>query len=217
MKTRPIIFSGPMIRALLAGTKTQTRRVVKCPRLDFVAGCGADRNSPKNYGYECDDGWVKLQASADPRDDEVQLPCPYGVPGDRLWVRETVKRDIDPRGDSTHSCYAADESFTVADAWPWKNDVLPSIHCPRGLSRITLEIVSVRVERLQEISEGDSRAEGITDGGCLACGNCEPCGCWFPVPAARESYVRLWESINGHGSWSANPWVWVIEFRRVEQ
>jgi hypothetical protein len=87
---------------------------------------------------------------------------------------------------------------------------------PRWASRITLEITGVRVERLVDISEDDARAEGITDGGCLNCGESETnCGCLNPQPDARDSFIYLWESINGPGSWAANPWVWVVEFRRV--
>ena len=87
---------------------------------------------------------------------------------------------------------------------------------PRWASRILLEIIDIRVERLQDISEADARAEGITDGGCLSCGEHEPCGCTNPTPDARDSYIRLWESINGADSWAANPWVWVVEFRRID-
>jgi hypothetical protein len=87
---------------------------------------------------------------------------------------------------------------------------------PRWASRIALEITAVRVERLQEITEKDARAEGIIDGGCLNCGEHEPCGCNNPQPDARDSFVWLWDSINGKTCpWSSNPFVWVIEFRRV--
>jgi hypothetical protein len=87
---------------------------------------------------------------------------------------------------------------------------------PRWAGRITLVITGVRVEQLQDISEDDARAEGITDGGCLECGESETnCGCINPQPDARDSFIHLWESINGPGSWAANPWVWVVEFRRV--
>lgn len=215
MKTRPILFSGPMVRALLAGTKTQTRRIVKPQIAEYVQAtpdvhpttrtapyldsyCG-ERKTPENpRGMSREWHWW----TADNRLGPHVSRCPYGVPGDRLWVRETIRRDTDPLGDPMHSYCCADESVTVADAWPWKNDVLPSIHMPRSLSRITLEITGVRVERLNDISESDARAEGISKNQC-------------PDWHAISDYRVLWESINGHGSWSDNPWVWGIEFRRV--
>lgn len=227
-KSRPILFSGPMVRALLAGTKTQTRRVVKCKHLDFVAGCEADRNDPCNYGYERDDGWVKLKASSAPRDDEIQVPCPYGQPGDQLWVRETIRLE-DRIGLWARSLYVADGRPTVADAWPWKNNVLPSIHCPKGLSRIALEIINVRAERLNDISEEDAKEEGLSaitkDGSLFKYGIPDRDGLpgtdddgwpwqqWECDP--RNAYRALWESINGPGSWNVNPFVWVIEFKQV--
>lgn len=207
MKYRPILFSGPMVRALLAGTKTQMRRIVKMKPFD-----------------PCDE---TLHAHALVNIDR----CPYGVVGDRLWVRERINRETDPMGDPMHSYYDADDTYTVADAWPWKRDVLPSIHCPRGLSRITLEITGVRVERLQEISEEDAKAEGLTgiskDGTLVKYGIPDADGLpgnddhgwhwqeWDRDP--RVAYRTLWERINGPGSWEVNPWVWVLEFKRMEQ
>lgn len=223
MKARPILFNGPMVRALLA--KSQTRRIVKCERLDFVAGVEADRDDPRNYGYECDDGFVKLRASTDPRDDEMQLPCPYGRVGDQLWVRETwgyTAQCDDINGPGDVIAYRAGGEHVYEDVagkrrlrrikdgrvmcpnhfcWPpktWK----PSIHMPRWASRITLEITNVRVERLNDISESDARAEGISKNQC-------------PDWHAISDYRVLWESINGHGSWALNPFVWCISFRRV--
>jgi hypothetical protein len=172
MKTRPILFNGAMVRALLAGTKTQTRRVAKGLALEWLS-----------EGFE----------PAFVADDANGL-CPYGHPGDRLWVRETW-RPV----NEVHADYAADYNASdLGSLGPWK----PSIHMPRWASRITLEIVSVRVERLQDISEGDAIAEGV--GGDVTV---TPC---FSVDRYRE----LWESINGPGSWEANPWVWVVEFKR---
>lgn len=166
--------------------------------------------------------------------------CPYGKAGDHIWVKETFfawgrwetrfsakkGRDEWHFVDMTLECekdylYAADGvSDTQAfikrrggvEPMYWKR---PAIFMPREASRITLEIVSVRVERLQDISEADARAEGITDGGCTNCGNPEPCGCAIPAPDARDAYCNLWGQINGPDSWTANPWVWVVEFRRL--
>lgn len=172
VKERPILFSAPMIRALLAGTKTQTRRMLNERHLwHFIEGQG-------DLGI-----------------------CPYGAPGDRLWVRET-HMDLG-------ACYlyradgnAEQERALVAPGQRWR----PAIHMPRAASRITLEVTGVRVERLQEISDSDAFAEGIqqcSDEGLPSDGT------------ARGTYRALWESINGPGSWDANPWVWVVEFRRV--
>lgn len=203
MKERPILFSGPMVRALLAGTKTQTRRVVK-PQPTHFNPAGVPR-------------------LAKPVGSSKVIQCPYGQHGDRLWVRETwqtfergynVYKAIPTRRPSD-SCvlYAADD---VDGDLGWR----PSIHMPRWASRITLEITSVRVERLQDISEADAIAEGIErkeDGIGWKRG---PISGDVPNTATRTgfpglAYQSLWEQINGPGSWDANPWVWVIEFRRT--
>lgn len=204
MSTRehPIIFSGPMVTAILRGEKTQTRRVMK-PQPSRVDEHGRWYRMPGG-GESLMDSW----------------PCPFGRPGDRLWVRESFSSDwilhqLPPRewphGAPVH--YWADGNPEYGDWTPPK----PPIHMPRWASRLTLEVVSVRVERLQAITEEDARAEGITDGGCLNCGDPEPCKCAFPTPCAIESFIDLWNSINfdrGYG-WEANPWVWVVEFERV--
>ena len=172
MKERPILFSGPMVRALLDGSKTQTRRVIKPRHLAFFN-----------------------QNAAAMLNDWNERPLPYGKPGDRLWVRETWH----DASSSLHSCalYRADGIDLHWDKWT------PSIHMPRWASRITLEITSVRVERLQDISEADAQAEGITSAECLEC------------DGFVNAFSKLWEQINGPGSWDANPWVWAIEFRRL--
>ena len=201
MKERPILFSAPMVRAILAGTKTQTRRVVKpgkCP--DF--GCHMAPGEIAGGEYP-------------------ERLCPYGQTGDRLWVRETfmdllgtgVEHRPDPRGLLQRHAYAADhqpgsygDEARKSYGLKWK----PSIHMPRAASRITLEITGVRVERLQAISEADAVAEGIDPEAALAFRRAS-----VGRPAGF-AYRDLWVSINGPGSWHANPWVWVIEFRRVD-
>lgn len=207
MKERPILFSGPMVRALLDGSKTQTRRALRTQPLDIVAIDG------EKAGRE----WVGLMGR-DPKPNGIVFRCKFGQPGDRLYVRETWSQptNMDPGPTVYRADYPAcvPPGFTnlpAVDEITWK----PSIHMPRVLSRILLEVVSVRVERLNDCSEEDARAEGITDGGCLNCGEPEPCSCTMPMPDARDSYCSLWESINGAGSWLVNPWVWVVEFRRV--
>lgn len=219
MRERPILFSAPMVRALLAGTKTQTRRVLK------------QATGPSlSVGIEDEPGVVELSwlwgdgPGHDVHETVKKVPCPFGLPGDRLWVREAIRLVPDQEPDDgtgrVLSTYGADGSLTVADAWPWKRSYLPPMHCPRGLSRIDLEITDVRVERLQDISEEDARAEGITahrKGGW----HCEqpPAGIegtnHFGFATVRDAFGALWESINGAGSWAANPWLWVVEFRRV--
>lgn len=184
IKERPILFSAPMVRAILAGTKTQTRRVIK-PHPQMVTD---HRMAP----WEGDPAvLMELLASTGRR-------CPYGQPGDRLWVREAWA-DCDKLVR-----YYADE-----DVHPLRRK-RPSIHMPRWASRITLEVTGVRVERLQDISEADALAEGV---------NVHPdhhgkprTSIYSPVQAYRD----LWESINGPGSWDANPWVWVVAFERID-
>lgn len=207
MKERPILFSGPMVRAILEGRKTQTRRIVKgapeCP-----SGWYPD-------AYNKTVNWTFWGPRNSPDHGRCSLPlfrCPYGQPGDRLWVRETGWEPPEPtmrdlrEGADTWPPYAWDaDGISEAEAeqirgWGWKRR--PSIHMPRWASRITLEIESVRVERLQEITPEDCRAEGMPhDNNDIG---------------VRYGFGQLWNSINGKGSWAANPWVWVITFRKVE-
>lgn len=208
MKERPILFSEPMVRAILAGTKQQTRRVIK-PQPDGFVPC---TNRPF---------WLAA------KHDRPTITCPYGQPGDRLWVRETWRAFFDdevpperPRGPrhtlgqpsrpdrKSFVFYKADGPGPVhPDGFPacWHS----AIYMPRKYSRITLEITGVRVERLQDISNEDARAEGVLPAyadQCVALGH---------QYEARPLYRELWQHINGPGSWDANPWVWVLEFKRV--
>lgn len=199
MKDRPILFSGPMVRALLAGTKTQTRRVVK-PQPDRVCPVLHLPRVLDKTGTMFD-----VQKS------------PYGQPGDRLWVRETwaVPHRYDGHGPSNIPVHDVRVHYAASEergGLLWR----PSIHMPRWASRITLEINAVRVERLQDISEADAKAEGLYQ---------DTAGRWTTYSASEqarehlspvEAYRDLWEQINGPGSWDANPWVWVVEFRRTE-
>jgi hypothetical protein len=176
MKERPILFSGPMVRAILDGRKTQTRRAIRPP-------------------MPWRDGWgVGLG----------EYNCPYGQPGDRLWVRETWA----PKQWEKGACYRATGDLLDTGHCQWR----PSIHMPRWASRITLEVIGVRVERLQDISEADAEAEG-----------CEPLPmCGGPEVGGYNCYQSgfelLWGSINGKlAPWSSNPWVWVVEFQRIPQ
>lgn len=200
MKERPILFSAPMVRALLAGTKTQTRRAMKPQPTEFVGGPGVtlQDGSPAPL--------IPLDDSVEPYGREIA--CPYGKPGDRLWVRETWH----DASSSLHSCalYRADGIDLHCDKWT------PSIHMPRWASRITLEITSVRVERLQEISIEDAKAEGAWGpDDSIVQKVADYFGTDIFSANPRKAFQMLWESINGPDSWAANPWVWAIEFRRV--
>lgn len=195
-RERPIIFSGPMVRAILADRKSQTRRVVKPQPIDFYVA-----------SYEpmtlIDAVPGELMAR--------RIMFPYGIPGDRLWVRETwthtgegvwSPRDAAAAGGGRVLYRATDEA-------PCKGCWFPSIHMPRWASRITLEIVAVRVERVQEISGDDAFAEGVVDDIRLSI------EAWNARAVAH--FRNLWNDLNakrGFG-WDANPWVWVVEFKRI--
>ena len=184
MKERPILFSGQMVRAILDGRKTMTRRVVDRDWWDVCEkGTG---------GYiECNDSGI--------------LKCKYGQPEDRLWVRETFVPHLCCGMHAEEIHYRADGESCPIDGTTikrWK----PSIFMPRWASRITLEITSVRVERLKDISEADAEAEGVCPNGNQ----------FYPKDQYKWAFRDLWDSINsarGYG-WDVNPWVWVIEFRR---
>jgi hypothetical protein len=202
MKERPILFSAPMVRALLDGSKTQTRRAVKG---EMLSNLGDLPHVPD---------WITA---------DVPRLCPYGQPGDRLWVRETWRHTagsldearaltediasgtaVDWRATYIERCikelgFSREEAEQADSFETWR----PSIHMPRWASRILLEVVSVRVERLQSCSDSDARAEGIV-------------ASEFDPSSPVFRYACLWDDINGRGSWNANPWVWVVEFRRVQ-
>jgi len=214
MKERPILFSAPMVRAILAGTKTQTRRVVK------------PQPGPYQWIEECvGGGWVVI-ADGEPtcgsgvwdtreRAYQWQIKSPFAR-GDELWVRETHSLSTTMMLDQcVWVWYWADGNPTHGD---WTRP-RPSIHMPRWASRILLEVTSVRVERLQDISDADAIAEGVervvVGEGWRRYHDDEVVGL-PPCATARDSYRALWEQINGPGSWDANPWVWVVKFRRIE-
>jgi hypothetical protein len=229
MKERPILFSGAMVRALLDGRKTQTRRVIK------------DQKIGENYSHTLTDGRVHLEWLGTPScgagvwdvpEHSSQVASPYGVIGDRLWVREawrvgkphdeTPPRDILPplieRGQGVTVLYEAggwrsigpdgrvEPTYPDNELMPnWAGKRRPSMFMPRALSRITLEVTGVRVERLQDISEQDATVEGVS---IEADGD--------PIYPYTYAFAKLWEQLNGKGSWLADPWVWVVEFRRVQ-
>ena len=238
MKARPILFSGAMVRALLAGTKTQTRRVVKgVPSWDHYGRDIMDWGLSGIHQAEDDlvgtDRWaLDVQTDVDAHSRRV-IRCPYGAPGDLLYVREAWRveercDDIAPR-DLVHDWpvdYQAGvwsdlrkEVVRIAGTTASGGKLRPGIHQPRWASRLTLKVTEVRVERLQDISEADADAE------CFGGGFPETVlpevfppreGGWGHL-SIPECYGRLWEHINGVGSWDANPWVWAVSFEVLRQ
>jgi len=218
MKYRPILFSGAMVRALLADTKTQTRRILKPQPFNGRPDDEVHKQMIENGALGQDESLTDLLNGAIDHGFIPEAKCPYGQPGDRLWVRETYfgnhfqhpnepedERELHYRADGLPN-FEGEESLIK-----WR----PSIFMPRWASRITLEIVNVRVERLQDISEEDARAEGVGQVG-IETGQVLESGAPVEIGSYACAYCDLWESINGKGSWEANPWVWVVEFKRTE-
>lgn len=235
MKERGILFKGEMVRAVLDGTKTQTRRVVKpqppehheAPHLRSDGVWATTDNNPPHTLYD------------------YPMRCPYGVPGDQLWVREAWRtgKALDHLSPATIEEQAAEAGYRAGPRHPacpihfeadgsvltWgdaddrdfgtRGKLRPSIHMPRWASRIDLEVTAVRVERVQEITAADALAEGV-DPGCGTCGELSlpnGCGCDNPEPLPQDAFLYLWDTINAKRgySWESNPWVWVVEYRRL--
>jgi len=212
-KERPILFSAPMVRALLKGSKTQTRRVVK-PQSAILT----------------DEMARSLRVQPPATENPAVIPCPYGSPGDRLWVRETwaVQHEYDAAAPSEIGASARWHYAATYDLGGLRKR--PSIFLPRRGSRILLEITDVRVQRLQEISEDNARSEGLStvtkDGSLWKWGIPDADGLpgtddsgwpwrdWERRPV--DAFRRLWESINGAGTWDLNPWVWAVSFRSLQ-
>lgn len=196
MMERPIIFSTPMVQALLAGRKSQTRRMIKNVFPECVRSARHEHVGGAYWFFDRADKPLQL------------LPCPYGKPGDRLWVKETHGYGGDARTPALF--YRATDSETSIRG-NWKS----SLFMKREDSRILLEIISVYASRLQNINEADAKAEGLfqDQAGRLTT--------WSASQEAKEflnpidAYRDLWESINGSGSWNINPWVWVIKFEMI--
>lgn len=226
-------MSAPMVRAILEGRKTQTRRMVKAgPHSWDPAVTAVEPSLIANAG----DLWDFRREMASP----VAMRCPYGVPGDRLWVRETwfpdppidgswpgdISWQDERRIDGVPAHYRKPKHCIFAASWDgidlrWR----PGSHMPRWASRITLEVTGVRVERLHAITDADAAAEGVVSGRIPADdygperigyvlgrddGKC------VLYPSERRAFEVGWSLINGQDSWDANPWVWVVAFRRVE-
>lgn len=229
IKQRPILFSGAMVRAILDGRKTQTRRAVKLPHNNHLGTWEPMTIGGPNGGRTADGRTIPLQGGIWHTRTGECLASPYGQPGDRLWVRETTKARpllnvfTGEAIDLTCGAYVADDEPVLDErrfdlVWWYSRKTCPAIHMPRAACRLVLEVTGVRVERLNDCSEADAAAEGV-----------EPYAIYGGKPAswkgaanmtaardtAREAYRDLWDSINGAGAWDANPWVWIVEFRRV--
>ncbi|EMA8637575.1 hypothetical protein ACP5YT_002423 [Cronobacter malonaticus] len=213
MTERPIIFNAEMVRAILDGRKTQTRRIIQSPARNMQATGKKviDYREPGDKWYSEYVFSMRNQSGTwcDYTKEQFLAKCPFGAVGDRMWVRETwaeagagapdLKLYRANYPDHVPSYY---ENVPPIEEIRWT----PSIHMPRWASRITLEITGVRVERLRDLSEEDARAEGITP----------PAGGVLPGWKYRINFRDLWMSIFGADNWEANPWVWVVEFKRVE-
>jgi hypothetical protein len=241
MKEKPILFSAPMILAILRGEKTMTRRIFKEHPLEGPIDAIFPDGSGKGFVAWWGPGPHTAEKTALLYPGEEGLQSPYGVPGDRLWVRENyrfssahdyLRPSLVPFGDAVE--YTADP-FEISYL---SGRQRPSIHMPRWVSRITLEITAVKVERLKNITEQDAMAEGCrwTDNGprkWLKSGvsfeEANKINGWNEgfshtgdtarescYPSAKVSFAALWESINGSGSWFKNPWVWVVGFKVVK-
>lgn len=198
MKERPIIFTGPSIPAILEDRKTQTRRA--CKELIGQPECNVRYDPPSQQWQRYGAGGIWLA-----------LSCPFGIPGSHLWVRETwasvAANGICHEADDYNVYRATDPDWSEYEGWRWRSP----IHMPRSASRLTLEVIEVRVERVQEISTADAIAEGmLNDGG----GEYAIDG----MSVAQVRFMDLWDSLNAKRSfgWDVNPWVWVIAFRRVK-
>jgi len=236
MKEHPILFQAAMVRAILDGSKTQTRRVLKEQPI-----------GDRYFDWTCSQPLGGFGCEIYYANSEERIKCPYGQIGDHLWVRETFQpifadgitdwADVDYKTGKGYACvYLATDEIVEFENFEGeiKSTCKPSIFMPRWASRIQLEITNIRVERLNDCSEADAMAEGIEKNwiGDLTKG---PNGFggegWTPdngwnhylhsvdgeeAYTAIESYQSLWESINGAGSWAANPWVWVVEFKVVK-
>lgn len=207
MKERPILFSAPMVRAILEGRKTQTRRMFKVQPMSCVTDICLIQ-----------DKWhFKLQGCKNFARYNDSVKCPQGKIGDQLWVREawhTDEPDLKEARSMHEDVYSTSPIYYRADP---ENDCggcrwRPSIHMPRWASRIQLEITGVRAERLNDISNEDAIAEGV--GAHWICSDSMPHNPHLNHnPLSR--FIDLWKSINSYDSWNKNPWVWVIEFKRI--
>ncbi|HCR0782093.1 hypothetical protein ACU6YP_03980 [Klebsiella aerogenes] len=224
MTERGMIFNGEMVRAILDGRKTQTRRIMKIQ--PEHSGLGLRRVIDSKNGSDDGKYFWSLSDACGLKIRSKSFTCPFGSVGDRIWVREafrvhsratdvaTLVYKASERNSWTEQTHRVPVSVCNKPATPEK--WTPSLHMPRWASRLLLEITDVRVERLREISQADAEAEGV---GKLKKGfwkNYQSGWTEFQL-TARGSFATLWKSIYGDESWYADPWVWVIEFKRIEE
>jgi len=221
-KERPILFSAEMVRAILERRKTQTRRVIGLAEInknpDWHSAAYQNGDGDWVFWYPDRPGLADFTLKAYPRGSRDGIKCPYGKPGDLLWVRETFGVQLEPDDEHPHGyvIYRADlptdSSFQYeggGSAWR------PSIFMPRWASRITLEITNVSVERLHDISEKDCNAEGVPYfDGVFAYAKISPMSVFERLLYYQGKFKELWDSINAKRGypWDSNPWVWVVEF-----
>lgn len=240
MKERPILFRGSMVRAILDGRKTQTRRIIK-PQPSLESGRELHWNEERqSFGYWWTEYRMGSGTMQEPYAEHFEsIRCRHGVPGDRLWVKENyfiASTDTGsvslgfgeriPPGKTLRDTDGGLDVIHVSDPeiWNWADKRIdsdrlrPSIFMPRWTSRITLEITDVRVERVQSISEEDAKSEGIS---VLPLQSADDPSAWYQSApgvhqdrSARGSFVQLWCSVNGKELWDANPWVWALTFQR---
>lgn len=221
IKERPILFSAPMVRAILDGRKGQTRRVVnRLRKFGSISGSLTEFGKSDTKGYDWHFRYKRMRWH-DIEEARLLDLCTHGKIGERLWVRERTEEDC--LGSTSLARYSADGKISN-HTWWYSRKSCPSIHMPRWASRILLEITNVRVERLNDVSHSDAVSEGIygeyhrwrdpeyplADIAYRPSENSK-----YRYSDARQAYEDLWESINGQGSWDLNPWVWVVEFKRI--
>ena len=199
-KERPLLMAGEMVRATLreVDPKTQTRRIATVRSVDNIHAWNLTGFDVATATATFGDGFIHI----------VEVPCPYGRPGDRLWVRETFARNVPGCEEQGGVSYRADHNDPRGDGPAHPMRWTPSIHMTRALSRIDLQIAAVRVERLHDITEQDAQAEGVAP---LPCHHAD-----CDTGHHRTAFAELWDEINGDKvPWASNPWVWVVSFRRV--
>jgi hypothetical protein len=230
IRERPIIFSGPMVQAILEDRKTQTRRIIKPQPSDYPAlartppPSGREPKKPRAYfdAYNGGPNWCWWDEWD--RQGADWIRCPYGAPGDRLRVKETwcYEYEDDSPAEPERFLYEADGQEVIPGGLRWRKDGTmaspwqSSRFMPKRAARLFLEILSVRVKRLQDISEADAKAEGAS----VAQWWTEVPGRAGPLMSAdcyRAGFAGLWDRINGKRlAWEANPYVWALEFRRLQ-
>lgn len=197
MKETPILFTPENYASTVEGRKLQTRRLTGLEDINLDPDCWKLAAAQKG----------RYHFFHDEEDAGATIRCPYGVAGDKLWVKEGLERHFNVLD---YVRYRSDKQLVHGKFWEWMKDTLSPIHMPKWACRLWLELTEVRVERLQEITEEDAKAEGCDDG--MIAYQATP---GLRPASARVVYSRLWKSINGAGSWESNPWVWVLTFQRI--